>query len=112
MALARFPWRQEKMMFASIGNIEARVFGVSPSPGLIVRRGIVGVNAPKAVVTEHHWTAGIMVLHSDGVHTHWTWADFPELSDQPACLVAQHLLRRLAKPDDDATVLVIRGRQP
>lgn len=108
MALARFEWQREAMLFASVGNIEARAFGVHPSPSLILRRGIVGVNCPKAVVSEHHWTHGVLVFHSDGLSTHWTWSDFPELSDQPANIVAQQLLRRLANPQDDATVLIVR----
>lgn len=110
MALARFDWTEEKMTFASVGNIEARVFG-SPEPvNFIFRRGIVGVNAPNPIVTEHTWNQNnIMVLHSDGIRTHWKWEDFSYLTDQSASTIAQKLLITLAKETDDATVVVVKG---
>jgi anti-sigma regulatory factor (Ser/Thr protein kinase)/serine/threonine protein phosphatase PrpC len=111
MALARFDWAQEKLAFASVGNIEAHVLN-SPQPvKFIIRRGIIGLNAPNPVVTEHHWEpSNIMVLHSDGVRTHWLWGDFPELAEESATVTAQRLLHALAKEEDDATVVVVRGK--
>jgi anti-sigma regulatory factor (Ser/Thr protein kinase) len=108
MALARFDWGQDRLTFASVGNIEVRIFPSSRSFHFIIRRGIVGLNAPRPVVTESPWAAGnLMVLHSDGLNTHWSWEDFPGLTGQPADVAAQALLRKLAKEDDDATVVVV-----
>jgi anti-sigma regulatory factor (Ser/Thr protein kinase)/serine/threonine protein phosphatase PrpC len=111
MALARFDWKQEKLTFASVGNIETRIFN-SPEPvKFVIRRGIVGLNAPNPVVTQHHWEPGnIMVMHSDGVGTRWQWEDFPELASESATVTAQRLLHVLAKEEDDATVVVVRGK--
>lgn len=111
MALARFNWRQGTMRFGSVGNIEARVVGALRPFSFAVRRGIIGLNAPKASVTEHEWSRSMLVLHSDGVRSHWNWDDFPGLVDKPATLIAQELLGKLAKPEDDATVLVVKGAQ-
>src|SRR5262249_35108513 len=55
MALARFDLKSEKLSFASIGNIEARLLGGETRPKFIVRRGIVGGDAPEPAVTEHPW---------------------------------------------------------
>lgn len=108
MALARFDWGQGRFSFASVGNIEVRVHPNSKPFHFILRRGIVGLNAPAAVVTEHPWTEEkLMVLHSDGLRTHWSWEDFPGLSSKPASVAAYEMLRALAKDNDDATVLVI-----
>lgn len=112
MALARFDWRLGKMLFASVGNIEARVVGALRPFNFTIRRGIIGLSAPKALVTEHEWLHSMLVLYSDGVRSHWSWADFSELADKPATIIAQELLRRLAKPEDDATVLIVKGIQP
>jgi len=111
MALVRFDWAQEKLTFATVGNIEMRVFN-SPEPvKFVIRRGIIGLNAPNPVVTEHHWEpSNIMVIHSDGVRTHWQWEDFPELANESATITAQRLLHVLAKEEDDATVVVARGK--
>lgn len=109
MALARFDWADVRMTFASIGNIEARVFGTPQPLRLVVRRGVLGGSAPNAVVSEHPWQPQyILVLHSDGMTSHWQWRDFPDLDQEPASRIAQRLLLRLAKPEDDATVLVVR----
>jgi len=115
MAVARFDFRNPqsaiRLTFASVGNVEARVFGRPEPLNFIIRRGIVGVNAPDPVVTEHRWEpSNVMVLHSDGVTTHWRWEDFPNLVEASATVMAQRLLRALSKNDDDATVLVVKGR--
>jgi len=109
MALARFDWALGKMTFASFGNIEARVIG-SPTPiNFLVRRGIVGMHSTNPVVTEHAWArTNLLIVHSDGLSTRWPWEDFAHLADKPATVIAQQLLRKLAKEEDDATVLVVR----
>jgi serine/threonine protein phosphatase PrpC len=110
MALARIDWALGKLTFASVGNVEARILG-SPQPvNFIVRRGVIGLNAPDPVVTEHRWEpTHVLVLHSDGLKTHWRWEDFAHLQDAAASVVAQQLLQRLARDDDDVTVVVVRG---
>ena len=108
MALARFDWARERLVFASVGNIEARVLSPAGPVRFIIRRGIIGLNAPSPVVTEHPWPPGtLLALHSDGLRTHWGWGDFPGLAGQPADIAAQALLRALAKAEDDATVVVV-----
>ena len=113
MALARFDWDQQNVVFASMGNIEARVFSPHGPLRVGVRRGIIGVHPPNPEITEHPWASdGILVLHSDGVTAHWSWEDFPALAAQPASAIAPALLRALAKDHDDATVLVARSVIP
>jgi anti-sigma regulatory factor (Ser/Thr protein kinase) len=110
MALARFDCAAWKLTFASVGNVEARVFGSPQSLSFMIRRGVLGLNAPRAVVTEHPWRPDhVLVLHSDGLRTHWRWENFPDLALKPPEVIAQGLLRALAKDEDDATVIVVRG---
>lgn len=110
MALARFEWERARLTFASVGNIEVRVFGNSQPMNFMIRRGLIGFNAPDPVVTEHHWEPGyVMVLHSDGLKTLWRWEDFPGFAGASATLTAQRLLRGLARDNDDATVVVVKG---
>ncbi|MFM8442219.1 MAG: anti-sigma regulatory factor [Methylococcus sp.] len=109
MALARIDWGGEWLEFASIGNIEARVIGEASPYNFNVRRGIIGLNAPEPKVTRHPWAdAKLLLLHSDGLATHWSWDDFPELIDQSANQIARHLLGKLANDIDDATALVVK----
>jgi anti-sigma regulatory factor (Ser/Thr protein kinase)/serine/threonine protein phosphatase PrpC len=110
MALARFDWARGRLTFGSVGNVECRVFGCSQPVNFIVRRGVIGLNAPNPVVTEHIWESSqVMVLHSDGLVTHWRSEDFPHLQEASATVAAQQLLHRLARDDDDATVVVVKG---
>lgn len=113
MALARFDWRAGRLTFASVGNIESHVFACPEKVNFIVQRGLIGLNAPNPVVTEHRWEPSqVMVLHSDGVLGRWRWEDYPELRDASAARAAQQLLRGLARDSDDATVVVVKGAPP
>jgi len=112
MALACFDWAKGEVSFASIGNIEARVFGnESFSPK--IRRGIVGINAPAAIVTTYPWSSAthVLVMHSDGLDHHWRKEDFATALNKPADAVARKLLNTLGKKDDDATVLVVKQKE-
>jgi anti-sigma regulatory factor (Ser/Thr protein kinase) len=111
MALVRFDFGGQdlRFSFASVGNIEARLFKGLAQEHFIIRRGILGGNAPNPRVTDHCWEAGdVLVLHSDGVTPRWRWEDFPDLSQTSATVTAQRLLRALAMTNDDATVVVVR----
>jgi len=116
MALARFdfhpPLRALQLTFASIGNIEAHLFG-SPQPvHFLIRRGVLGLHAPTPMVMQYPWhPKSIVVLYSDGLTTHWRWEDFRHLAAAPATVIARQLLRALAKDTDDATVVVVKAAE-
>ena len=110
MALARFTLEEPGFSFASVGNVEARLFGSLDRGNFVIRRGIIGVNAPNPVLTTHRWERdAILVLHSDGLHTHWGWGDIPATIWQVPSEAAQHLMRTQGKDEDDATVVVVRN---
>jgi anti-sigma regulatory factor (Ser/Thr protein kinase)/serine/threonine protein phosphatase PrpC len=110
MALARFDLAQQKLTVGSVGNVEVRLFGSPEHFSLIVRRGVIGLNAPSPVLLEHPWLPScILVVHSDGLRTHWNWNEFPELAQAAPDAIAQRLLHALGKIDDDATVVVARS---
>jgi anti-sigma regulatory factor (Ser/Thr protein kinase) len=110
MGLARFDWGRGTLAFASVGNVEARVFG-SPEPmNFVVPRGILGLNARSPMVSQHRWAlSNVMVLYSDGLSTHWRWSDFPHLAQASATVAAEELLRAFAREADDATVVVVKS---
>ena len=113
MALARFDLARNLLTVASVGNIEVRLFGSTEHFSLIVRRGVIGLNAPSPAILEHPWTPQcILVMHSDGLRSHWNWSEFPELYTAPPDVIAQRLLHALGKVEDDATVVVARNAHP
>ena len=109
MAIGRIDWHSEKLEFASVGNIESRVID-TPSPvSFIIRRGIIGVNAPPPKVAEFDWpVSATLVLHSDGVASHWDDEGLRAVATLPATAAARELLIRYGKQLDDATVLVVK----
>ena len=110
MALAALDWARPRLTFASVGNVEARLFGTSERANFIVRRGVIGLSAPDPVVTDHLWQpTNLLVLHSDGLQSRWRWEDFSHFQEAPATVLAQQMLERLARDNDDATVLVVKG---
>jgi anti-sigma regulatory factor (Ser/Thr protein kinase)/serine/threonine protein phosphatase PrpC len=113
MALARFDLNQQKLTVASVGNVEVRLIGSPERFNLVVKRGIVGLNAPSPVPTEHPWTStSLLIMHSDGLPPHWAWNEFPDLPRAAPAVVARRLLQVLGKIDDDATVIVARNSIP
>ena len=112
MALAVFNWEAMTLTFASVGNIEVKVLGADTHDEkfkFIVRRGIVGKNAPAPVITENKWKRGhIMALHSDGLSTQWHWNDFSHHAHMPAQFLAEQIHQALKKSHDDSTLIIVR----
>lgn len=111
MALARFNWKKHPitMSYASIGNIEARVFECPAPKKFAVQRGIIGYNAPDVMVSEFDWDPSyVLVLHSDGLNSQWHWQDYPELTEASATQAARYLLQIQGRDDDDASIIVVR----
>ncbi len=110
MALARFDLEAGTVDVASVGNVEVRFLGGPPGRNLVVRRGILGVNAPRPVVNAHAWTGDMtLVLHSDGLHSHWSAEALGRISWAEPADAAHTLLEEFGKDDDDATVVVVRS---
>jgi anti-sigma regulatory factor (Ser/Thr protein kinase) len=109
MALARFD-SPTAMTLANLGNIEMRPWTGAKRLPITVQRGFLGAHKDNVHVQQHHWDpCWMLVLHSDGLRTHWQWTDFPGLEREPPQAVANKLFSVLAKNDDDATILAVRN---
>ncbi len=115
MAVALIDWELKKLSLASVGNIILRVFNTGEPVHPMIRRGVVGLNAPRPVVTEHPWENDyVMVFHSDGLSTRWSFKDFAgraEEENYSAAELARTLFETLAKDTDDATIVVVKGKK-
>jgi hypothetical protein len=55
------------------------------------------------------WTEGAtLVLHSDGIATHWNLSDYPGLAAHDPAIVAGVVYRDFSRGNDDATIVVAR----
>lgn len=112
MALVRLEWNggPVTMTFASIGNIETR-FMTSSSGHLPVRRGIIGKNAPDPVIVRQPFDPeDVLFLFSDGIASHWTGFDKEACRHDSAGKIAVDILKRFARDNDDATILVVKAK--
>ena len=110
MALARFELAQHRVRIGNIGNIGVRLLGSPERVNLQIRRGIVGLNAPAVVVTEHPWNSNsVLMMYSDGISTLGDWAQFREPSHQNPDELARKILDVLGDSTDDATVVIARS---
>lgn len=109
MALTRFDSTSRTVEVGAVGNITIRFCQAETSERPISRRGVLGQGARSPRVETVDWQSqSVMVLHSDGVRSRWDCGELDFESGETASDVASDLLRELAKPDDDATVLVAR----
>lgn len=109
MALARFDWTNKRVTVGSVGNISVKVFDAPEPLHVVVRRGVLGGNAPAPAITERDWVrSATMVMHSDGVSDRWGSDEFAGLDERSATSTARELLRSFSTDSDDATVLVVK----
>ena len=111
MALARIDLENSSVSVAGLGNVEARLSLGGKHANFLSRRGVVGMSTNNPVITQHAWgPSALLVLHSDGLRTHWHWDEFASAWDKPATLIAGELLRKLARDNDDAAVVVVKNK--
>jgi anti-sigma regulatory factor (Ser/Thr protein kinase)/serine/threonine protein phosphatase PrpC len=112
MALSLFDFTRNVVRIANVGNIEVLLLEPAGLTSPILRRGIVGLNAPEAVVTEFPWTPkSVLILHSDGLSPRGNRSQFAPAANETVSKTAQRLLLAFGKPEDDATVVVV-GNAP
>ena len=110
MALVRFDLKRRTATVANVGNVEVRILDGAERFDIVVRRGVVGLNAPDPVCREHPWSkSAILVMHSDGIRSRWNWNDFRDVANDRPDAIARRMLLELGSSDDDSTVLVARS---
>ena len=97
--------------FAGIGNIAAVVLNGAERRHLVSHNGIIGHEYRKVSEFAQPWKAqSVLVLHSDGIGTHWDLMRYPGLLAKDPSLIAGVLYRDVTRGRDDATVVVLKER--
>lgn len=101
-----------RLRFAGIGNTAGTVFGPAGRQGLVSLSGTLGHELRKVQVFEYPWPAGgLLVMHSDGLGSHWDLGRYPGITSRHPALVAGVLYRDARRGRDDVTVLAVRDRE-
>lgn len=113
VAVAKLVASGERGSFAGVGNFVARIEGIPASRHLISYNGIVGHSLRKVQELAFPWPIGaLLILHSDGIGTHWELANYPGLAARHPALIAAVLYRDYDRGRDDVSVIVLRNRGP
>jgi anti-sigma regulatory factor (Ser/Thr protein kinase) len=111
VAVAKLIASAERGSFAGVGNIVGRVEGTTANRHLVSYNGTVGHTLRKLQEFAFPWPKGaLLVLHSDGLGTHWDFSNYPGLTARHPALIAAVLYRDYDRGRDDVGVIVIRNR--
>jgi anti-sigma regulatory factor (Ser/Thr protein kinase) len=95
--------------YCGVGNIAARLIAGDAERNLISHNGTAGQGAPRIQEFAYPWGGfGLLVIHSDGIASHWQLADHPGLSARHPAVIAAVLYRDHRRGRDDQTVVVAR----
>lgn len=95
--------------YAAVGNISGLLIAGESSHQMTSFNGTAGLEARKIEEFSYPWPDnGLLVLHSDGVATHWSLKSYAGLAQKHPALIAGVLYRDHQRMRDDSTVVVAR----
>jgi anti-sigma regulatory factor (Ser/Thr protein kinase) len=110
-AAARVAPAKQRGTFAGIGNIACRVESVGERRQLVSHSGTLGHVMRRVQEFDFAFPTGaLLILHSDGLTSHWGSNDYPGLAARHAGLIAGVLYRDHDRCRDDVTVVVLKNR--
>jgi anti-sigma regulatory factor (Ser/Thr protein kinase) len=95
--------------FAGIGNIAGTIVSGATTRSVVSHHGTAGGAVRRIHEFTYPWSPGdLLVLHSDGLGSHWTLEGYPGLAARHPALVAAILYRDHRRERDDVTVVTLR----
>ncbi len=111
LAVAQIDHAAGVLRYSGSGNIAAQIVADGHSRSLVSMNGTPGHSMGSLQEFTYEWKPGAtLLMHSDGVATRWSLADYPGLIRRHPALIAAVLFRDFSRRRDDATVLVAGGR--
>jgi anti-sigma regulatory factor (Ser/Thr protein kinase) len=108
-AIAEIDRDARLMRFAGIGNVAASVTLNGKARQAVSHNGTLGHAARTFREFAYPWSSdSLLVVHSDGLTTHWSLEAYPGLARRHPAVVAGVLYRDFSRGRDDVTVLVCR----
>jgi serine phosphatase RsbU (regulator of sigma subunit) len=97
-----------ELCYTGIGNISLMIMR-STQTRLIIQDGIIGYIMPKPRSQKISLFPGdIVILHSDGIRDHFDLLECADLLSKSAQNIADELMMRFWKKNDDASVIVMK----
>jgi anti-sigma regulatory factor (Ser/Thr protein kinase) len=109
-AIAEIRPREGTLLYTGVGNISAVVLSRGTSRSLVSHNGTLGVATSKIQEFKSEWPSdGVLVVHSDGLHSRWDLAPYAGLLGRHAAVIGGALLRDFRRHRDDASVVVVKA---
>jgi anti-sigma regulatory factor (Ser/Thr protein kinase) len=110
LAVAKIDFEKRLLSFAGVGNISASIVAMGSSRSIASHNGTVGHQMSRVQEFTFPWNPdSILVMHSDGLGTHWSLEDYPGIWNKQACVIAAVLHRDFYRGRDDVTVMVAKA---
>jgi anti-sigma regulatory factor (Ser/Thr protein kinase) len=98
-----------EVKYAGIGNIVGVVRAPDAVRHMVSHAGIVGHEVRKIQEFVYPWSQdSMLIMHSDGLTTHWNLDQYPGLTRRHPSLIAGVLYRDFTRGRDDVTVVVAK----
>ncbi|MCL4298495.1 MAG: SpoIIE family protein phosphatase [Anaerolineae bacterium] len=96
---------------AGVGNIAGAILATGAPQHLTSYNGIVGHQVQKFQEFSYPWPDNaLLVLHSDGLTSHWNLDAYPGLITRHPSLIAGVLYRDFSRGSDDVSVVVVKQK--
>lgn len=108
VAVAAIDVEHSVLRYTGSGNISAQIVLGDKARSLVSMNGTAGHSMGTPQEFSYPFETGsLLVMHSDGLGTRWSLADYPGLVMRHPALIAGVLFRDFSRRRDDATVLVV-----
>jgi anti-sigma regulatory factor (Ser/Thr protein kinase) len=98
------------LVYAGVGNISGSILSNTMSRSLVSHNGTLGHVMSRVQEFKVEWPRdGVLIMHSDGLHSRWDLFQYPGILARQPALIAGVLLRDFRRERDDASVLVVKG---
>lgn len=114
VALAELDRRQGSLRYCGVGNVSAVIARPDgQEQHLVTLAGIAGHVMRRVHAYTYEWPRGsALVMHSDGLGTHWSLSRYDGLAMRRPDIIAGVLYRDHRRGRDDATAVVLRNTAP
>lgn len=109
LAVAEIDFGRKLVRYAGVGNISAAIISGEGVRHMVSHNGTVGHEMRKLQEFSYPWPEfATLVMHSDGLGSHWDLERYPGLLARDPSLIASVLYRDFCRGRDDVTVVVAR----
>ncbi len=103
-------FNEQIVRYAGVGNLSGLIISGETTRQMVSNNGTAGLEARTIHVFTYPWPKdALLILHSDGIATHWSLADYPGLAMKHPALIAGVLFRDHQRLRDDSTVVVVKA---